>query len=217
MTTGNSRVGILHVRQIDIDHAVEQRERLGTVVAARVVDERQSKAALRSDHERLEDLSHHVTGCHQIDVVTAPLLELQHRVGKLVRTYFVALSQLGDVVVLAEDAAQIAPGKEDRAGPSRPAERPFLAVVRAKARDHGSNAGAADRPFYPEVSVDAAVPRAEIAAREMGSGTLRPSGQFARSKKGQVDGLDVGLDGRGVRQSRCGATHGSPRIEWNVC
>jgi Ribonucleotide reductase, barrel domain/Ribonucleotide reductase, all-alpha domain len=47
----DSRVPLFHVRHVDIDDAVEQRRRLGAVVSAGVVDQRQVQAAARGDFD----------------------------------------------------------------------------------------------------------------------------------------------------------------------
>jgi len=103
------RVCVLHVRHVEVDDAVEQGECLEAVVAAGVLDERQAQAAARGDGDGREDLRHDVAGRHEVDVVAAHGLELEHHLRELGGADRAPRPLLADVPVLAEDAAQVAP------------------------------------------------------------------------------------------------------------
>ena len=126
---GRLGVAVLHVGHVDVDHAVEQGQRLGAVVAAGIVDERQAQSPASGDGDRGQDLGDHVARGDQVDVVASLGLERQHHRGEFLRLHLASEPLLADLPVLAEDAAQAAPGEED--GPrARPTpQRVLLAVV----------------------------------------------------------------------------------------
>jgi hypothetical protein len=47
-------------------------------------------------------------GCDEIDIMAAFKLETDHNIGKILITYNPSGSQLGDVIILAEYATQVA-------------------------------------------------------------------------------------------------------------
>jgi hypothetical protein len=104
----------LEVGHVDVDDALHQREALRAVVGARVVDDREPQAALDGVRERLEDLPHNVLRRHPVDVVAPGRLQLEHHVREPLGGHPLALQPPRDVVVLAEDAAQVAAAEEDR-------------------------------------------------------------------------------------------------------
>ena len=64
----------------------------------------------------LEDLWDDVLGRDPVDVVAAGRLQLQHHLAEPNRINAFPANLPGDVVVLAEDAAQVAAAEEDRPG-----------------------------------------------------------------------------------------------------
>jgi hypothetical protein len=59
-----------------------------------------------------EDLRYDVLGSNPVDVVAPVRLQLQHHPGQLFRFYFNTGLLLTNLVILAEDTAQVAPGEE---------------------------------------------------------------------------------------------------------
>ncbi len=163
---GEDRVGVFHIRHVDIDDAVEQGQPSQRIVAAGVVDQRDRQPGLGRDLDRGDDRGDHVAGRHEVDVVAAHRLEPQHQPGELLRLDRLARVGLADVVILAELAAQVAPREEDRAGPAAPGERRLFAHVGERAGDRCPRPGAADP--QPLGAVDAALPGAEVAFGQSG-------------------------------------------------
>ena len=52
----------------------------------------------------LDDMGHHVSGCDQVDVMGAPLLQLQHHKCELFVCDVISVSPMVDLPVLAETA-----------------------------------------------------------------------------------------------------------------
>ena len=73
----------------------------------------------------------------EIYVVATKILEPFHNRCQANGAYFGAMIQLAYLVVLAEDAGQVAPGEEDGAGAARAHQRWLLAKVRSVAVDPG--------------------------------------------------------------------------------
>ena len=69
-------------------------------------------------------------GRDEVDVVATALLKIEHHAGEFGGRRGRALQLPTDVKVLAEDAAQVAAGKEDRAGALPAAQAVFFAEVR---------------------------------------------------------------------------------------
>ncbi len=172
-------LAVLDVRHVNIDDAVEQCQGLEAVVAARVVDQRQSQPTLGRDEERLENLSHNVARGDEIDVVTSGRLQFEHHVGELFGVHFMASALLADLPVLAKDAAQIAPTEKNRAGAPAATERIFFAEVRAEPVHAGERAGAADHAVERYGAVDSAVAGAQIATVQAPARFSGPAFEFA--------------------------------------
>jgi hypothetical protein len=100
--------GELEVGHVDVDDAVHQRQAVGAVVRARVVDDRQPQPTLDRQRQRLEDLWHDVLGRDPVDVVAADLLQLEHHRREPRGRCLPPLDLPGDLEVLAEHAAQVA-------------------------------------------------------------------------------------------------------------
>jgi hypothetical protein len=85
----------------------------------------------------------------------------------------VSLAQLADLVVLAEDAAQITAGEEDRAAAAPAAQAVFLAAVGKEAGDDGVAANPADGPLVLQ-PVNATITRADYSPLSKRSTTAQP-------------------------------------------
>ena len=184
------RVGVLHVRHVDVDDAVEQGERLEAVVAAGVVDERQVQALARRDGDGRKDLRHDVARRHQVDVVAAHGLQGEHHLRQLVGADRAPRPLLADVPVLAEHAAQVAPGEEDGAGAAPATQRRFLAVVRAVARHHRLLAGPADRALDALEAIHPAIAGAQVAGPQVRPGRVDPLVQDAGRQQLEIGGAE---------------------------
>jgi len=72
----------------------------------------------------------HVGGGHEVDVVTAGALEKDHHSSQLLTAHRPPHASVADIGVLAEPAAQVAPGEEDRSAPMPARDRRLLAMMR---------------------------------------------------------------------------------------
>jgi len=127
-------VGVFHIRHVNIDHAVEELEDAERLVAAAVIDEREVEAALDRVRQGGDDSGREVGGRNDVDVPTTRELEVAHRVGESRGRRLDPLSELAQVVVLAEDAREVAVGEEDRSRAVAPDERRLFAKVGTDAR-----------------------------------------------------------------------------------
>lgn len=108
-------------------------------------------------------------GGDEIDVMGAPVLQVQHFLHQLVyRQCLVApgLEFLADLVVLAKDAGQVAAGKEYGSRASLPRDGRLLTVVQAGVGYLDLGARSADAGF-PGQAVDAAAAGAAGAVGEL--------------------------------------------------
>src|SRR5439155_1719965 len=145
VASGPRAVPVLEVGNVDVEDAVEQLEAAHRVVGAGVVDEREGEARVGGEEEGLEQLGNDVLRGHEVDVVAAPALELEHRLRQLLGTHLPALTHLAQLPVLAEHAAQVAEREEDRARAVPAAETVLLAEVREGRGHPGVAAGEAGR------------------------------------------------------------------------
>jgi hypothetical protein len=197
-------VAILEVGHVDVDDAVEQGERLQAVVAAGVVNERQAEPALSGDAQGRDDLRHDMARRDEIDVVAADRLQSQHQVGELLVARLHAFASPGNLKILAIDAAQVAPGEEDRARAARAAEAVLLAVVRPRRMDDRPLAGAADCAAGRLPPVDPAIAGAEVASAETGARFATSLGEFARAHEAEIRRLRSPAFRVGFRAFDCG-------------
>ena len=160
----DGRIAVFEVGHVDVDDAVQQVQGRQRVVAARVVDDGQPQPARCCQRHGFDDLRDHVRRRHQVDVVTAHRLQAEHHIGNARRVVRLTGHLLADVVVLAEDTAQVAVGKEDRAGPAPTAQRVFLAHMRPEGC-HPRPAGGLAGSQPPAGPVGAAFPGAQVARR----------------------------------------------------
>ncbi len=183
---GDLSVGVFHVRHIYIHYAIEQFQGSQRVVAARIVHQGQTQAGLGGDEHPGDNLGYNVGGRDEIDIVAAHFLELQHHGRQLLRLYLASLPQLTDLIVLTVLAFEVAVGKKDRTRSSPPYQRRFLSKMRVATGNHRPVSCLAPCSFAALSAVDAALPGADVARFQAFVGQLRPAGQFARPKQGQV-------------------------------
>ena len=110
-------------------------------------------------------------GCHQVNVVAAAVLQLQHHRGQLPRGHRLTVRLPGDAGVLAEHAPQVAAGEEDRARTVPAAQAVLLTEMREmrSGRDHGISPAIADRRLDDVITVladEAPGPHQALALRE---------------------------------------------------
>ena len=184
------RVTVFHVGHVDINYAVEQGQGFGAVIAAGVVDQRDAQTLAGSDVYRTDDLRYHVTGGDEVDVVTALSLQYQHHPGQLFRFHFMAQALLADLPVLAEDAAQAAPGKEEGARAVHPAQWVFFTVMRAVTVDPGTHTGAADRALDAGIAIDVTVTGAQVAIGHVPVGLFGACLQLVALQQGEIGGFE---------------------------
>src|SRR6266446_8846643 len=91
------------------------------------------QATLHRDHERFQDLRHDVLGRHEVDVVAAGVLQIEHDFCELAGTYLGAFAELARLEILTKDTAQIAPAEKNRARSVPAAQTVFFAKMRKRA------------------------------------------------------------------------------------
>ena len=189
----------LEVGHVDVDDPLHQAEAVERVVGARVVDDRQLEAAREGKRQRFEDLRHDVLGRDPVDVVTADRLQLEHHLREPLGCDELALNFPRDVVVLAEDAPEVAAREEDRPRTVPAAEAVLLAEVREVGRDHRVPP---DRAQTGDVgpAVDLAAARADDAAL---------AEQLVRLRRSALELGPRERDGQHVRCSAAAVFHGS--------
>ena len=116
------------------------------------------------------DLRDHVLGRDQVDIVYLPhILQLHIPLRQLFRCSVKAIALVGDVVVLAEDAAEVAPREEDGARAVVALYAGLFAEMGRYDVDLGGlGADEADAGCFP--AVHSAASRAEVAVPEVGIG-----------------------------------------------
>ena len=100
-----------------------------------------------------------VLGGDEIDVVATDLLEIEHDAGEFWGVHFGAFAELAGLEILAENAAEIAPAKENRARAVPTAQTIFFAEMRKRAGDTCQSYAFANSDLVIE-TVDLAVTRA---------------------------------------------------------
>ena len=124
------RVPELEVGHVDVDEPIHQFNGMERIVRTGVVDQGQAQTTLNGQRQGLENLGHYVLGGDEVDIMAALFLEPQHHGGQVFGTRALAAALPTDVVVLAENAAQVTPGKENRARTVPAAQAVLLAEVR---------------------------------------------------------------------------------------
>ena len=126
-------------------------------------------------------MRHHVFRGDPVDVVAAHFLKFQHHLGETGRPDFLAGLLLADVIVLAENTTQVAPGKKDGPAALPSAQTIFLAKMR-KVTCHACIAAcAADHCFICE-PIDLAVPGTDTAIFQAVEGFIHTA--WARLSRG---------------------------------
>ena len=163
MRASTRLIGVLEVRQEDVDLAAQRLDRLLCLIGTGVVDDGQVEALLPGHLECMQDLRHVMRRRHEVERRrTARLLLEENRRKPLIRD-FIAKALMRDLVILTEAAAQVAVREEDRArtAPIGACETWLLPLVQRDERDARLRPCPAEaRPLR---AVDAAAARAELA------------------------------------------------------
>jgi hypothetical protein len=161
------RLPELEVGHVDVHDAVQPSQRFQPVVAAGIVDQRQSQAPLGRHDQCFEDLRHDMAGRDQVDVVAAQFLQAKHLARQLLGGDRPPVAFPTDVEVLAEHAAQAALAEENCAGACPAPQAIFLAVMGKGIAHHGQPPGVAVGPGAVAVTpVGVAQARAAGAVRQ---------------------------------------------------
>ena len=169
---------VFHVGHVDVEHAIEQLEGLDAVVSAGVVDEGDVKSLLDCDEQGVKDLGHDVRGRDEVDVVASLGLKIEHEFGDGVGGEVAADSVGAEFGVLAEHAAEVAPGKEDGARAVGSDQGRLFTEMGLGAAHARLWAGVAPAGF-PREAVDVAEARADRAILQQGAGGFGAAPQFA--------------------------------------
>jgi hypothetical protein len=84
----------------------------------------------------LQNLSYHVRGGYEVDIVASLLLEMNHDVRKFLGRHPLSLTTVADIVVLAKYAVEITVGKEDGPRSSSPHQWSFFSEVGSETRHY---------------------------------------------------------------------------------
>ena len=117
---------VFEVGQVHVDVSVYRAQRFGLFVGMGVVDDGYFRAV---DGERRGKLRDIVGGGHEIDIRRSHFLQLAEDARKLLRAVLFSDCRAGDLMVLAEHAAQGAAGKEYRSRPRPAGDAGFLVGV----------------------------------------------------------------------------------------
>ena len=181
----------LEVRQVYIHQPVEQFQRLQRVKGRRVVDDRQPEPQVLRVQYGQYDLRNHMLRRDQVDIVhLAHILQLDVPRGQLLRRGVEAVASVRNVVVLAEDAAEVAAREEDGPRAAVALDARLLAEMGGDDVD-GGGAGADEAEARRLPAVDAAASRAEVAVPEVGVGRRSLLGRFGRGEQTVAGGVVV--------------------------
>ena len=175
---GDGIIIVLGIGQIDVDDAIQQAQGCCRLVAAAVVHQRQSKASRDRVRQRSQDLRHKVRRGHQVQIVAALVLELQHHQCQALVIHVLSDVQLADGIVLAKQAPARAAGKKDRARAPAARDGRFLPGVAIPACHARVGAAAAVASFAGQ-TIDAAVSRAQGATGQQPASRLGAPLQLA--------------------------------------
>jgi len=151
---------VFGVRQIDVDHPVQQGEGLEGLVPVGIVDQGEAKPERHGRVERLEDLRHHMGGGDEVDVGAPFLLQADHGLCQLVRAERVRRGGPADLVILAESAPKRAAREKDRSAAAARHKGRLLAEVGQSHGHPGPCTGTAG-PHLPGEPIHSAAMRAE--------------------------------------------------------
>ena len=104
---------VLQVRKIDINDAFQAAQGIHGFISGSVPDQGKGRTP---QLQRLQDAGHKGSACNEGQGVYAQVCQALQRVGKLLRGEETALIPMGNISVLAIDAAQRAARKKDSAG-----------------------------------------------------------------------------------------------------
>ena len=163
MRASTRLIGVLEVRQEDVDLAAQGLDCLLCLIGAGVVDDGQVEALLPGHLECMQDLRHIVRRRHEVERRRAARLLLEENRREPFIRDFIAEALMRDLVILTEAATQVAVREEDRArtAPVRAREARLLPLVQGDERDARLRPGTAEA--HPLRAVDAAMARAELA------------------------------------------------------
>jgi hypothetical protein len=74
--SGGSIIGILHIRHVNVNYAVQNRQNLWRVVASGIIDQRQRQTIGHRQFQGFQYLGHLMGGTHQVYVVATSPLEV---------------------------------------------------------------------------------------------------------------------------------------------
>jgi len=109
---------------------------------------------------------------------------------QLLRRQLKPCGALADLVVLAEDAAQVAAREEDRPRSGPAAQGRLLALVRTEGSDAGEEAGSAEAQML--AAIHAAMPGAQVARFQVAARLDGARVKLARSQQAQIGWLERG-------------------------
>jgi len=116
----------------------------------------------------------------EIDVMAAGVLQLKHHLGQVAGRCLRPNARLADVVILTEDAAQVAHREEDSAAAFDAAEAVLFTEMGEIAGHQGEATCFADGRFICQ-AVDVAVPRTDPALGQTGDGHVYTVHEFSRA------------------------------------
>ena len=132
VTPGGRRRGVFAVRQIDLHLSFQHAQGLQALVPAAVPHHRHRQGLLQGPRHGVGEVS----GIDQINVVGPLGDQLPKDLPQARHGDDPAEIPAADLLVLAEDAPQRAPGEKHRAGAARPRNRRLLPAVEGGARHH---------------------------------------------------------------------------------
>ena len=132
----NLRIGILHIRHINIHKSFEQLERLNRIIPAGIINCGQCQAALPCQFNSSRNSWNNVRRSNEINIAAAVILQAEHRLSQLLDRNFPAVAMMAYIEVLTKNTAQVTAGKKYSARPPTADENAFLAVMRPHRADH---------------------------------------------------------------------------------
>ena len=207
-------VAVFQVGQPDLNFIPEETDGVDALVAAAVVHHRHGEGLA----EALVDGAGEVGGRDEVDIVRPLSDELEIDLPQALDGDLRAFPQLGDLVILAVHAGQVAPGEEDRPRAAGAGDARLFPVVQRGSGDDGARAEAAvsHGPFVVEgfPPVDAAAAGAEIAEAHECSFQENKDGPSERRREGMARSVMISSGRSGpVRRGDAGSVwRGAPRM-----
>lgn len=157
---GKGAVHVFQIRQPDVYIRLKGADGFQTFISAAVVDDRDGEPPFDAV-KGLYDRGHILSGCDQVDIVRALLLQFQKDIGKTGEADFPPKSLTADFIILTETAAQSTPGEKDGAASVYAADAGLFPLVQSSPGCFCDRAAATEARF--PVPVDAAAARTEAA------------------------------------------------------